>query len=217
MSEADPWRGDDAAASAQRLGVPLNASLSRLRVAFRVQALRWHPDRNTDPAAHDRFREAREAYCTLATAQSVADRMGLNGAAAPMACEHCGTSARSLRLVTVTRLQSYILFSRTATTHEVHCYDCARQTLLKASFSSGALGSWSVVGLPLALSVARRNTHALREPTRLDLRLALHQPAVTLISEKADAKPPPLFGAANIVAALAMPAIVAAGLLYRFG
>jgi molecular chaperone DnaJ len=48
------------------LGVSVHASEDEIKRAFRLLALRWHPDRNpNDPSASDRFREALEAYENL--------------------------------------------------------------------------------------------------------------------------------------------------------
>jgi hypothetical protein len=218
MSEVDHTRRvDAAAASAQRLGVAINASPGRLRSAFRAQALRWHPDVNSDPLAHARFREVREAYRTLVGVQDGSHQMGLDPQALPMFCGTCGNNARPLRTLAVTRLRSRLLFSRSTTTHEIHCQRCAPRALLKASLVSGAFGSWSVTGLPLAVTIARQNAQALSSPGRVDLRLALHQPVAVAGHSEADTSPIPLFGAANIVAALAIPGILAALLLFKLG
>jgi molecular chaperone DnaJ len=48
------------------LGVSVRASQEEIKSAFRMLAMRWHPDRNCgDPDAADRFRKALEAYETL--------------------------------------------------------------------------------------------------------------------------------------------------------
>jgi molecular chaperone DnaJ len=48
------------------LGVPVRASQEEIKRAFRLLALRWHPDRNPhDSVAAERFREALEAYENL--------------------------------------------------------------------------------------------------------------------------------------------------------
>jgi molecular chaperone DnaJ len=48
------------------LGVPVRASQDEIKRAFRLLALRWHPDRNPDDVlAAERFREALEAYENL--------------------------------------------------------------------------------------------------------------------------------------------------------
>jgi len=47
------------------LGVPKDASEAVIKKAYRQLALQWHPDKNTDPAATDKFKEISEAYEVL--------------------------------------------------------------------------------------------------------------------------------------------------------
>ncbi|MDA0676571.1 MAG: molecular chaperone DnaJ [Chloroflexi bacterium] len=47
------------------LGVPRNASPEDLKKAFRQQALKYHPDRNKESDASDRFKEINAAYQVL--------------------------------------------------------------------------------------------------------------------------------------------------------
>src|SRR3989344_3028188 len=44
------------------LGVPKSASEADLKRAYRKKALEWHPDRNKDPKAPERFKEITKAY-----------------------------------------------------------------------------------------------------------------------------------------------------------
>ena len=46
----------------QILGVTPSASAAEIKRAFKRMAMRWHPDRNADPQAHEQFRLAREAF-----------------------------------------------------------------------------------------------------------------------------------------------------------
>jgi len=48
------------------LGVTRDAPLEDIKRAYRQAALRYHPDRNPDPAAEDMFKEASEAFEVLA-------------------------------------------------------------------------------------------------------------------------------------------------------
>ncbi|MCA0187415.1 MAG: DnaJ domain-containing protein, partial [Proteobacteria bacterium] len=42
----------------QILGVKPDASAAEIKRAFKRMAMRWHPDRNPDPDAHEQFRRA---------------------------------------------------------------------------------------------------------------------------------------------------------------
>lgn len=48
------------------LGVNKNASASEIKVAYRKQALKWHPDRNKTAGANEKFKEINKAYEVLA-------------------------------------------------------------------------------------------------------------------------------------------------------
>ena len=43
------------------LGIQKDASPEDIKKAFRQQALKYHPDRNREPGAGDRFKEVAEA------------------------------------------------------------------------------------------------------------------------------------------------------------
>lgn len=47
------------------LGIPQGASPADIKRAYRRLAMRWHPDRNTDPEATERFKAIRGAYDCL--------------------------------------------------------------------------------------------------------------------------------------------------------
>ena len=63
------------------LGVPQNASPEDLKKAFRQQALKYHPDRNKEPDASERFKEINAAYQVLSDPQrrTAYDRFGHAG------------------------------------------------------------------------------------------------------------------------------------------
>ncbi len=68
------------------LGVGRDAGDPEIKQAYRKLALQYHPDRNSDPSAEERFKEASEAYSILSDNQKRAayDRFGhagLQGAA----------------------------------------------------------------------------------------------------------------------------------------
>jgi DnaJ domain len=52
------------------LGVSRNASAADIRNAYRVLAMRWHPDRNRNPGALERFKLINIAYQTLSDPES---------------------------------------------------------------------------------------------------------------------------------------------------
>ncbi len=51
------------------LGVSKSASDAEIKKAYRKQALEWHPDRNKDPKATERFKEINKAYEVLSDPQ----------------------------------------------------------------------------------------------------------------------------------------------------
>jgi len=63
------------------LGVPRDASLEDIKRAYRRLALAYHPDRNPDPAATEKFKEASEAFEVLADSQkrAIYDAYGHDG------------------------------------------------------------------------------------------------------------------------------------------
>ena len=65
------------------LGVPRDADAAAIKDAFRKLALRYHPDRNKEPAAEERFKEIAEAYAVLSDPKKRAqyDARGFAGVA----------------------------------------------------------------------------------------------------------------------------------------
>ncbi len=49
----------------ETLGVPKNAGADEIKSAYRKLALKFHPDRNKEPEAAERFKEISEAYAVL--------------------------------------------------------------------------------------------------------------------------------------------------------
>ena len=70
------------------LGVERGATDAEIKRAYRKLAQQWHPDVNTDPAAHERFTEINEAYQVLSDPErrgryDMFGRAGVGGAGAP--------------------------------------------------------------------------------------------------------------------------------------
>src|SRR3972149_332325 len=63
------------------LGVPRSASADDVKRAFRKLAMQYHPDRNREPEAEDRFKEINEAYEVLSDSErrTAYDRFGHAG------------------------------------------------------------------------------------------------------------------------------------------
>ncbi|MDP8902802.1 MAG: DnaJ domain-containing protein, partial [Thermoproteota archaeon] len=47
------------------LGVQKNASKEEIKNVYRKLALQYHPDRNKEPTAEEKFKELSEAYAVL--------------------------------------------------------------------------------------------------------------------------------------------------------
>lgn len=63
------------------LGVPRNATADEIKSAFRKLALKYHPDRNSDKSAEEKFKEINEAYEVLSDTgkRRVYDQYGHEG------------------------------------------------------------------------------------------------------------------------------------------
>ncbi|HMW17160.1 MAG TPA: DnaJ domain-containing protein [Accumulibacter sp.] len=51
------------------LGIASDATIDQIKQAYRRKALQFHPDRNTEADAADKFRAVQEAYETLGDGQ----------------------------------------------------------------------------------------------------------------------------------------------------
>lgn len=63
------------------LGIKKGASDEDIKKAYRKQALRYHPDKNTSPGAEEKFKEIAEAYDVLSDPKKkdIYDRYGEEG------------------------------------------------------------------------------------------------------------------------------------------
>jgi molecular chaperone DnaJ len=68
----------------ETLGVPRDASSADIKRAFRRLAMQFHPDRNKEPGAEDRFKQVNAAYEILSDPEKRAryDRLGMAGVGA---------------------------------------------------------------------------------------------------------------------------------------
>jgi hypothetical protein len=55
----------------ETLNVPRDASESDIKKAYRKRALKWHPDKNDDPAAEEMFKKISQAYEILSDVSGV--------------------------------------------------------------------------------------------------------------------------------------------------
>lgn len=63
------------------LGIPKGSNEDEIKKAYRRMALRFHPDKNTDPNAEEKFKQIAEAYEVLSDPKKrvVYDQLGEEG------------------------------------------------------------------------------------------------------------------------------------------
>ena len=63
------------------LGIKKNATENEIKKAYRKMALKYHPDKNKNPGAEDRFKEIAEAYDVLSSKdkKQIYDNYGYEG------------------------------------------------------------------------------------------------------------------------------------------
>lgn len=75
----------------QTLGLARGASDEEIKRAYHRQALRYHPDKNKEPGAEEKFKEIAEAYDVLSDPRKreIFDRYGEEGACARLGARPC--------------------------------------------------------------------------------------------------------------------------------
>src|SRR5215469_13706314 len=92
------------------LGVSASAPASEIRTSFRNLAKQYHPDRNSDPKAAQRFRSIHEAYEVLGNAERRARYDGSSYESRHRGQWHFGVAAFLLLLAAPMALLAYFQF-----------------------------------------------------------------------------------------------------------
>ncbi len=106
------------------LGLAPDAAPAELKRAYRRLAMRWHPDRNSDPAAPERFRQIRAAYDQLVAVDAPEGAKTPDDVAEPAAA---GGKAADIRLNLEISLEQAALGCRRTVevTRGTPCATCA--------------------------------------------------------------------------------------------
>lgn len=74
------------------LGIQSGANEDEIKKAYRKMALKYHPDKNKDPNAEEKFKEIAEAYDVLSDPKkrAVYDQYGEEGKGVSAACLEAG-------------------------------------------------------------------------------------------------------------------------------
>jgi len=144
------------------LGVKPSASQAEIRTAFRARILKYHPDRNPDPAAAEYTRMLNEAHAVLADErkrqlydqwlrasapgpEEAAAEQGQEGGTRPapdFCCSRCGTKNSSLRLVAMYYVLSFLVVTYRRAASAIWCQRCMAREAAKWTFLSALLGWW---------------------------------------------------------------------------
>ena len=158
----------------QILGIPTGATAEVIKVAYRTQAKRLHPDLNhgRDTTAH--FQMVNEAYSVLSypAHRAAYDQTGVptpppvmtsprtvapKPTIDPYECVDCGSVSPKLRHVMFTQVISFIVGSSRTNIWGIFCEACAAKRLRKASLITGAFGWLSVPGMLYSAHALGRN------------------------------------------------------------
>jgi hypothetical protein len=135
------------------LSVDPSASQDAIKAAYRRLAKEFHPDRNSNPEAAERFRRATIAYEALsdpaarneydALRYKIAAERSIPGSSLePICCERCGKVTAQPHATVFTYAISIIVVSFRNPIQGIFCSACARKTALKASLISALAGWW---------------------------------------------------------------------------
>lgn len=80
------------------LGIQTGANEDEIKKAYRKMALKYHPDKNKDPNAEEKFKEIAEAYDVLSDPKkrAVYDQYGEEGKGMSTACSEAGVQGPNL-------------------------------------------------------------------------------------------------------------------------
>ena len=87
------------------LGVPDASSAKEIKTAYRKLALQFHPDRNKDPGAEDKFKVIGEAYTVLVDKVSTGVRVRFVSF-----CFHCSPGSHICTVIEISCSNLYKLF-----------------------------------------------------------------------------------------------------------
>ena len=152
------------------LGVKPSATQAEIRAAFRALILKYHPDRNPDPAAAEYTRVLNEAHTVLAderkrqlydewlrasatsNSEKVAAEPGQESSTPPLPdfrCSGCGRKDSSLRLAAMYYVTSFLVVTYRSAASGIWCERCRAREAAKWTFLSALLGWWGVPWGPI--------------------------------------------------------------------
>jgi|GEM_PF-1688638 curved DNA-binding protein CbpA len=152
------------------LGVKPSATQAEIRAAFRKLILKYHPDRNPDPAAAEYARVLNEAHTVLADKRKrqlydewlrasatspsgkVAAQPGQESDTPPVpdfCCSRCGRKDSSLRLVAMYYVTSFLVVTYKRAASGIWCQRCTAREAAKWTLLSALLGWWSPLWGPI--------------------------------------------------------------------
>lgn len=142
------------------LGVPVTASASQIKSAYRAMAKEFHPDSGRTTDGGSKFKAISQAYSVLGdpkhraeydsvclTVQPSASRKA--EAISPITCGECGKVTAQPRYLVFRSVVSVILTTIRTPTQGIYCATCAKSAALKATLISSLFGWWGVPWGPI--------------------------------------------------------------------